>query len=93
MTTPSTEAAARPFLDMAEDVIEQLALLYAHTPEDAMERSLALFGANVRSEWREVTKDLPAMTDDDIDGAVEHLLFRIRARRQQIEAAGAFGRA
>ncbi len=58
-----------------------------------VEKSLAAFGASVRSEWRGVARDLPEITDDNVDSAVDNLLFRIRARRQEIEAAGAFGRA
>lgn len=93
MTAQSTEAAQQAFLARAEAVIEQMALLYAHTPKSAIGRSLAAFAADLRADWRDTTKDLPGFSEAYIASVVDDVLNRIRARRQQIEAAGAFGRA
>ena len=93
MTAESPEAAVRSFLARLARVVDEMGLVYTHAPEEFVERSIAKFGASVKAEWREIWKDRPQITNDDIESTVDDLVARIRARRRQIESASALGRA
>ncbi len=96
MTSPASDTdewTAERFIEHAQQTIEMMALAYSGGRREAMERSLTAFAAQLRSDWRETARGLPGISDTYIAGAVDDVLSRIRARRQEIEAASAFGRA
>jgi len=49
--------------------------------------------AELRIEWGEITKALPGISGSDVASVVDDVVDRIRARRREIEAASAIGRA
>jgi len=77
MTTPDE------FLKRALAVVDELALLYAGTPDDKVEASLAEFAERTRAGWREALSFLPTA---DVDSMVDDVVERIRKRRREIEA-------
>jgi hypothetical protein len=76
------------FLKRVLATVDDLALLYANTPPEAAERSLAEFGERVREGWRTA---LPWLPPHDLDGVIGDLVARVRARRLEIEHTGAAG--
>jgi hypothetical protein len=44
------------FMSRALSAIELMALAYAHLPDDVAEQSLERIGANLRREWRGLTR-------------------------------------
>jgi hypothetical protein len=73
------------FMERVGAAVEQLALLYAATPHDAMEQSLAAIADKLRDGWRQLAP--LSISDADVGGAVDDVLKRVRARRREIEAA------
>jgi hypothetical protein len=81
MTTPAD------FLARCEAVVEELALLYAHTPDEAVEKSLADMLERTRAGW--VVSLKAWATPEQIAEIVEDLGKQIQTRRREIEAGGA----
>ena len=81
MTTPAE------FLPRVLATVADLALILAHTPRDRQEAFLEEFAANVKAQWRELFS--PVLSAEDVDGMVADVIERVRAKRDQIEAAGA----
>ena len=74
------------FVTRCEAAIEDLALLYAHTPDEAINRSLDRVLTNIEAGWLQTFKGFA--TPEDIAGVVADLGRRIQTRRREIEAAG-----
>jgi hypothetical protein len=74
------------FLKCALETIDELALLYAGTPNEEVEASLAGFAARMRAGWRE-TFDF--LRGEDVDGMAADLVDRIRKKRREMEAVRA----
>jgi hypothetical protein len=81
MTTPAD------FVSTCETVVEDLALFYVGTPDEAVKRSLDDMFERVEAGWRETFKAFASA--EDITGVVDDLRVRIQARRREIEAGGA----
>jgi hypothetical protein len=79
------------WLQCVFSVVDQLALLFAGTPDDRVEASLAGFADRTRAGWREAFHSL--LRDEDIDSVVADVVDRIRKRRREIEASGTIGMA
>jgi hypothetical protein len=77
------------FLKRALATVDDLALLYANTPVEAAEHSLAEFGERVREGWRRAL--LPWLGPHDIDTVVDDVIARVRIRRREIERVSAGG--
>jgi hypothetical protein len=72
------------FLKCALATVDELALLYANTPDDKVDMSLSESAERMRKRWRETFTFLRA---EDVDGMVSDLVDRIRKRRREMEAA------
>ncbi len=75
------------WLARALATVEQLALAFAGEDDEAVERKLTEFGQGVRAGWRDALRGL--VSEADIDSMIIDLLARVRARRRELEAAGA----
>ena len=71
------------FLKCALETIDELALLYAGTPNEKVDVSLSEFAERMRKRWREA---FDFLRGDDVDGMVADVVDRIRKRRREIEA-------
>ena len=74
------------FVARCEAVIEQLALLYAHSSDDEVSASLDKVIATVRADWVERFKTFA--TPQDIAEVVADIGGRIQTRRREIEGGG-----
>jgi hypothetical protein len=81
MTTPAE------FVARCEAVIEDLALLYAHSPDDKAQESLDHVLEETRAGWVETFKAIA--TPDDIASVMADVGERVQIRRREIEASGA----
>jgi hypothetical protein len=79
MTTPD-EFLARVFA-----AVDDAAFRLSHTPHDRREEWLRGFARRVRWQWREVFS--PVLSLEDVDGMVADVVARVRAKRDEIEAA------
>jgi hypothetical protein len=80
-------ATTSEFLARCEATIEQLALLYAHSPDDMAQQSLDRVLEETRVGWVETFKAFA--TPQDIAEVVADIGVRVQERRREIEAAGA----
>jgi hypothetical protein len=80
-------ATPAEFLARCEAVIEELALLYAHSPDDKVKASLDHVLDETRAGWIETFESFA--TPQDIAMVVDDIGVRIQARRREIEAGGA----
>jgi hypothetical protein len=75
------------FLARCEAVIEELALLYAHSPDDKAQESLDRVLEETRAGWVETFKAIA--TPEDIAGVMKDIGERVQSRRREIEKVGA----
>jgi hypothetical protein len=75
------------FLVRCESGIEQLALLYAHSPGDRVKVSLDRVLGGIEAGWQELFKGVA--TPEDIAEVVAEIGERIQECRHEIEAGGA----
>ncbi|WP_294540012.1 hypothetical protein [uncultured Rhodoblastus sp.] len=80
MTTPAE------FLACTISVIEQLALLYAHSPDDKAQESLEQFLTEIRVDWTERFNAIA--TPEEIAEVAAEIGERVQERRREIEAGG-----
>jgi hypothetical protein len=77
---------AAEFIERATATIEDLALLYAGTPDDMVETSLMEFAERTRTGWRNA---IPWLAGADIDSVAADVVERVRIRRREIEQSAA----
>jgi hypothetical protein len=82
--------ALEQFLSHCERTIEFAAFAAAHRPDCENEPKLARLAQGLTSGWRQVAPH--SLSDADLGSMVADVIARIRARKQEIEAAPA-GRA
>jgi hypothetical protein len=75
------------FVTQCESVIDQMALLYAHSPAGAMEPHLERFKENITVQWIETFGEF--VPHDKVREVVAYMAGRIQTRRREIEAGGA----
>jgi hypothetical protein len=73
------------FLDRVLAVVDDLALLFSHTPRDRQEDALRNFAQRLKARWQEALSLLPA---EEADGIIADVVERVRARSSQMKAAG-----
>jgi hypothetical protein len=80
-------ATPAEFLARCEAIIEELALLYAHTPDDKVKASLDRVLDETRAGWVETFKAIA--TPQDVAEVVADIGVRVQERRREIEAVSA----
>ena len=70
------------FAETCEAVVNDLALALSRSLQERQEKALADFGANMRSQW---SNTLPSLSAENVDGMVDDLISRIRARISELE--------
>ena len=70
------------FAETCEAVVNDLALALSRSLQERQEKALADFGANMRSQWRNT---FPSLSAENVDGMVDDLISRIRARISELE--------
>jgi hypothetical protein len=80
MTTPDE------FLERVLAAVDDAAFRLAGTPKERREEWLSGFARRVRKQWRSLF--MPALSAEDVDSMVNDVVERVRAKRDEIEAAG-----
>jgi hypothetical protein len=80
MTTPDQ------FLERVLAAVDDAAFRLSHTPHDRQEGWLNDFADRMRMQWRSLF--MTALSAEDVDGMVSDLVARVKAKRDEIEAAG-----
>jgi hypothetical protein len=73
MTTPNE------FLERVFEAVDDAAFRMSHTPPDQQESWLEGYADRLRAQWRETFR--PWLSASDVDGMVEDVVSRIRAKR------------
>ena len=72
------------FTATCEAVVNDMATALSRSPQERQEKALATFGDSMRSQWRNT---FPSV--ENVDGMVDDLITRIRARIRALEGGGA----
>jgi hypothetical protein len=75
------------FLPRVLAAVDDAALRLAGTPHELQAAFLQRFARRILAQWSELFT--PALSAEDVEGMVEDLLGRIRARRDRLERFGA----
>jgi hypothetical protein len=74
------------FLERVLGGVDELAFRLSHTSPDRQKEEIQRFADRVRAQWCSLFT--PALSAEDVSGMVADVVTRVRAKRDEIEAAG-----